>query len=241
LEPSNPLQWVTIDNGNIDERRYIDPEPDLYVPTAHAKPIYAFFELSDGTLMTASTDKTLKRWTRGGDLLRVFEGHHEAVFAAFETDAGTVISGFKDFTLREWDVATGECLYTSEKLSGSLKGLLKLKNGLLACGFEGGHIELRRSRTGSNTKNQIGFELVQVLVGHTHCAFGMCQLRDGTLVSASWDKTLKRWGIDNNDSFSNDKGVNSCISTFVGHHAWVLQVRELLDDDAIVTSHSKPR
>ena len=54
-----------------------------------------------------------------------------------------------------------------------------------------------------------GPQCVATLQGHTNAVRSVIQLKDGRLVSASYDKTLKVWGVPiNKDSFSIKQSVS---------------------------------
>ncbi len=67
------------------------------------------------TILSCSTDNTLKLWDTSGNLLHTFKGHENSVFAvAFSPDGQTILSGSRDNTLKLWD--------TSGNLLHSFKG-----------------------------------------------------------------------------------------------------------------------
>jgi WD40 repeat protein len=69
--------------------------------------------LSDGRVVSGSSDGTLRMWdVESGQILQTLEGHSAAVRAVAVLDSRRVVSGSADGTLRVWDMERGQVLQT---------------------------------------------------------------------------------------------------------------------------------
>ncbi|MGE5341941.1 MAG: hypothetical protein ACM3SY_10740 [Candidatus Omnitrophota bacterium] len=165
------------------------------------------FSPDEKTVLSASSDKTLKLWDAAtGREIRTFYGHIDFVTScAFSPDGKTLLSTSKDKTLKLWDVATGREIRTLNGHTRSVYG----------CGFS------PDGKTVLSASDDLTLKLwdvatgweIRTFAGHTafvtSCAFSP----DGkTVLSASFDKTLKLW----------DAVTGREIHTFSGHTDHVL-------------------
>ncbi|MFP6584279.1 MAG: serine/threonine-protein kinase [Candidatus Hydrogenedentota bacterium] len=72
------------------------------------------FSISDGLVVSASADETVRLWNAGdGRLIHTLSGHQGAVRqAVISHDEKRVLSGSEDGTARYWDATSGELLHT---------------------------------------------------------------------------------------------------------------------------------
>eukprot|EP01102_Stenamoeba_stenopodia_P005617 TRINITY_DN16360_c0_g1_i1.p1 TRINITY_DN16360_c0_g1~~TRINITY_DN16360_c0_g1_i1.p1 ORF type:complete len:391 (+),score=81.02 TRINITY_DN16360_c0_g1_i1:63-1235(+) len=284
-------------------------------------------QLSDGTLLSCSFDKLIKRWNDRGQLLISYAGHSADVFCLMELDGNTFISGSYDKSIKVWNKTSGHCLHTIF-IEGAVCSLLRLRynnnynnnnSTTFLCGMDDGSIRLERmlevnnfcyetllqqpqyNRAAvvcmcemrsngyivsgmldsnltvwdANTKTLIhtltghlksvhcvtelkgdvqhttmvasgsddttvriwdvaAGECLQVLTGHKNRVRGLVEVSDGTLLSGSWDKTIKVWNINNvnsNNKNDNNHTVQSISSQMNYGVSWV----RLLKDGSIVT------
>ena len=77
------------------------------------------------TLVSGSTDKTIKIWELGtGKLLRTLSGHSSSVYAvAISPDGQTLVSGSSDKTIKIWELRTGKLLRTLPNDSDSVNSV----------------------------------------------------------------------------------------------------------------------
>jgi len=180
----------------------------------------ALVELHDGSFVSCSSDKTAKRWaiTRTDNktlqLLGTFLGHTNWVVCAVEKDNDTILTGSLDYRLKEWNTTSCECLRTVE-VASEVYALTKTRNGeRIMCGLLDGSIEVR---------NTDGLGLIFVVNIHAiEVVFCIRELEDGSFVSTSSDKTMKRW---------NDKG--EVLQVFSGHVNSVLTVIQMTSDTIV--------
>ena len=70
------------------------------------------------------------------------------------------------------------------------------------------------------------------LEGHEHYIFSVIQLKDGRLVSASLDRTLKVWDLTKPEG-------QQCVATLEGHKFWICSVIQLKDGRLVSASRDK--
>ena len=67
-------------------------------------------QLTDGSLISASGDHTLRHWSADdGKQLARFSGHSDWVRHVIQLANGSLVSASNDGTLRCWDLQTGRC------------------------------------------------------------------------------------------------------------------------------------
>jgi len=144
----------------------------------HGAPVNAVNEMSDGSLLSSSSDQTIKIWRRclnqerksitisllshpTTSNIKLFElegtlyGHEADVNDARELRSGRIISCSDDHSIRLWDRRTRECL----RVFGS-----------------------------ANDSN-----ITMPSVGHQDEVYLVEEVEDGIIVSCSWDQTIKVW------------------------------------------------
>eukprot|EP01102_Stenamoeba_stenopodia_P009519 TRINITY_DN2817_c0_g1_i1.p1 TRINITY_DN2817_c0_g1~~TRINITY_DN2817_c0_g1_i1.p1 ORF type:complete len:324 (-),score=62.47 TRINITY_DN2817_c0_g1_i1:74-1045(-) len=135
-----------LDDGTIEERSLAKFGFEvLHSFKPHSAAVRSLCELSSGSVVSASQDKTVKEWdVKTQTVIRTFSGHLDEVWRVIElSDKTTIASASADKTIRRWEVTTGNC--------------------------------------------------IQVLKGHSSPVLGLVELRDGTLLSASRDGTVREW------------------------------------------------
>ncbi|MGB5960183.1 MAG: WD40 repeat domain-containing protein [Coleofasciculaceae cyanobacterium] len=171
--------------------------------------------LVSGSLVIGSRDKTIKIWhLQTGELIRTIAGHSSRSFA-ISPDGKTLVSGSDDHTIKIWHLQTGELKKTLE--GHSLKGHSSYVNCVAIspdgktivsgsgenplCLFGSwengsGPLPLTVFDTTIKVWNLHTGELIRTIEGHSSSINSVAISPDGkTLVSGSWDETIKIWGV----------------------------------------------
>ncbi|MBI5249111.1 MAG: TIR domain-containing protein [Desulfomonile tiedjei] len=185
--------------------------PCLAVLEGHTGIVSGVLELSNGRLLSWSSDHTLRLWNgQSGACLAVLKGHTEKISGALALADERLLTWSVDKTLRVWNVQTGECLAVLQGHTRWVKGALTLADGRLL------------SWSGDNTLRIWDMHCggcLTVLEGHTGPVEGAFELANGRLLSWSWDKTLRLW----------DGQDGACLTVFEGHAEYVTGALALPD------------
>lgn len=119
--------------------------------------------------------------------LRRCTGHTDWVMCvAFTADGLGLISGSRDKTLKIWNIATGECVSTSELEDIPMS--IALRGSKMLVAYAGGYIMLYDFSTDAQPKIFTGHSDVVKSVKFTHDA--------KMIISVSADKTIKLWDVE---------------------------------------------
>jgi len=208
---------------------FIDSVPCLSFPSLHQGWVSALVVLSDGSLVSCSADRTVKRWlielengksTKSSEVIRLVGtciGHEDVVMCAVEIDNETIVTGSLDRTLRVWNKTTCECLRSFSTHYGVFS-LIRSNDGLrILCGMFSGAVEMRRT-------DDLGVILAS-FKPHSGIIDCICELEDGSFVSGSTTKTIKRW--DRN---------GMVLQTLSGHSDTVMRLIKLNSDIVVGSS-----
>jgi len=150
----------------------------------HIDAVIGLYPLEDGTVVSYSMDKLVKRWCleNEGRLLNTYYGHRSLVSCVADLGNDTFATGAQDVIV--WNKKTGETLAVIE-ITESVSCLLKLKDGrTLLCGTPMGDIlEIDLS----------DYSLFEFDKQHTATVTSLCELPDDTIISSSDDGSLCRW------------------------------------------------
>ncbi|KAK2989852.1 hypothetical protein RJ640_025511, partial [Escallonia rubra] len=141
---------------------------------------------------TASKDKTLRLWmfdaeeSRGGPTkiraYKTLRGHNASVQSIAAQPSGDMVcSGSWDCRIKLWQ--------TKESDAGASVSIKKRKKG------------------SDDGESQSEGEAVSTLVGHTQCVSSVVWPQHGTIYSASWDHSIRRWDAETG---------NESLNTFCG-------------------------
>jgi WD40 repeat protein len=145
----------------------------------------------DGGLLAAGDSLNhIQIWALGGKLpRRILDGHDAPVRAViFSVDGAQLASGGDDGVIMLWNTADWAAITT---LHGHVRGITSLAysadGSVLASGSLDGTIGLWDTRSG---------DLLATLKSHTGGVTGVAFLADGRLASASYDGTIRLWGME---------------------------------------------
>ena len=172
----------------------------------------------DGQIIaTASKDKTIKLWSRTGNLLRTLRGHKDRVLnVAFSPDGKTIASASRDKKIKLWSI-NGRLLQTLRGHSDVVSGVSFSPDGkrIVSSSLD------RTLRLWS-----VNGELIKIMPGHEQGVESVSFSPDGkTIASASADQTIKLWHND-----------GTLIRTLRGHTHKAVDVTFSPDSKTIVSS-----
>lgn len=178
--------------------------------------------LSDGSLASGSSDKTIKIWNPiTGQLLQTLEAHNESILSLEQLTNGSLVSGSKDNTLKIWNYQNGELLKNID-IRDTTYDCKLLMNENLACVLERKLIIINPTtekilhtlesqtfnfltllKDGSLAIGQTDSDitiwdcesgaLLQTLRGHRSQIYSMALLDDGNLASGAEDGEVRIW------------------------------------------------
>jgi WD40 repeat protein len=152
----------------------------------HTGYVFSLLTMRDGSLVSGSRDRTVRRWSRDDDgawrCTHTISGHRASVLALAEPRPGVVWSASRDRTIREWDYANGAAASrVVEELDAAVLALAPLGDGVVAAG------------TAASTIVLIGGG--RVLAGHSSWVWSLASLGKGLLASGSEDSTVRLWEV----------------------------------------------
>ncbi|MBU3916232.1 WD40 repeat domain-containing protein, partial [bacterium] len=187
--------------------------------TAHSDEVTCIALSSDGQyLVSGSKDKAVKLWDHDGNLLKILSGHSEKIASvSFSIDNQTIISYSNDKTVMLWNT-DGKLLNTFSigSTAFSHKAVMSPNGKLIA-------IDLNSAVGLISPK---GAALRQ-LGGHTSSLLELVFSPDSKIIaSASRDKTIKIWSVEN----------GQLLKTLVGHENTINSIGFSPDGRFLVSS-----
>jgi WD40 repeat protein len=151
-------------NGDIEQRRRAAAimtviEDRLYVEkrrlVGHTGHVWSISVSRDGnSLLTSSTDKTLRLWDADTGKCRVvFEGHTDRILsAAISPDCRRMLSGSNDGTIRLWDAASGKQIRKMDDDTNLVMSVVFISDDQAISGGWQGKMRLWDLKTGETTR-----------------------------------------------------------------------------------------
>jgi WD40 repeat protein/tRNA A-37 threonylcarbamoyl transferase component Bud32 len=173
----------------------------------HAGRVTSVALSGDGkTLVSASSDKTIKVWDVGsGQERATLKGHTDTVWSvALSDDGKTLVSASWDDMVKVWDMGKGRESATLKGHMGAVTPVALSGDGkTLAWGSEDNTVKVWDVGTGQERAT---------LKGHTNSVYSVALSRDGkTLGSGSWDGTVKVWDVATGRERAALKGHNESV------------------------------
>lgn len=163
------------------------------------------FSPTEDLVASSGLDRTIRIWdSQTGSQVDLLTGHTNNIgFVKFSPDGDYLASGADDQTVRLWDVADGTLMWSLPGGQYWINCVNFSPDGdiLMTCGHNSS-VVLRRTSDGS--------ELVR-LNDHTGAVLRGSFNPEGTLfATASWDNTVRVWGLNNAEDTDGDGIPDDC-------------------------------
>ena len=175
------------------------------------------FSPDGNTIASASSDSTIKLWSKEGKQLKTLQGHKELVTSvAFSPDGNTIASASTDNTIKIWSLQ-GEELKTLQGHKSSVYSVAFSPDGnTIASASKDKTIKLWSKEV----------KQLKTLQGHENQVYSVAFSPDGNIIaSASDDKTIKLWNLE-----------GKLLQTLQGHKDWVHSVAFSPDGKTIASA-----
>jgi WD40 repeat protein/transcriptional regulator with XRE-family HTH domain len=206
------LENILIVGGSVPQATLIDLETGKYLRRLQghggSRILAVAFSPDSRTVLTGSTDHTLKLWeVETGNCLHTFVGHTDGVRSVtFSPDGKTIASGSIDRTIKLWQMDSGDCWQTLighqrmiQALAFSPDGSM-LTSASLDCTLRVWQVE--------------SAQCTQVLKGHTKPVWSLAYRLDGkTIISGGDDHAIKFWDIKTSQCIKTWQGNSNAITS----------------------------
>lgn len=169
----------------------------------HSDTVMSVAMSKDGkTIVSGSWSKTIKVWNlQTGKLLRTLKSHSRIYHVAISNNGQTIVSNSGDNIIQVWNLDTGELLRTLNGHSEFIHGLAISKDGqIIVSGGSDNTIKVWNLATENlldKVWNWATGNLWRTIKGHSDRVIRVAISDDGqTIVSGSWDKTIKVWNLE---------------------------------------------
>ena len=220
-----------------------DVKPAHVAFAAHPRHVITCLQFDDDKIITGSDDTLIHIYdTKTGKLRKKLEGHEGGVWA-LQYEGNTLVSGSTDRSVRVWDIERGLCqqvFYGHTSTVRCLQILMPTETGrdttgrpimepaqpLIITGSRDSQLRVwRLPGTGSRrytTSNPSAKEtdcpfFIRVLAGHLHSVRAI-SARGDTLVSGSYDSTVRVWRISTGESLHVLRGHSQKVYSVVLDH-----------------------
>eukprot|EP01102_Stenamoeba_stenopodia_P000641 TRINITY_DN1060_c0_g1_i14.p1 TRINITY_DN1060_c0_g1~~TRINITY_DN1060_c0_g1_i14.p1 ORF type:complete len:932 (+),score=310.40 TRINITY_DN1060_c0_g1_i14:270-3065(+) len=204
--------------------------PSLTLPNPHDSGVGDLQELQDGSFITCSLDKTLKVWSRKGQLLFSFS-HSTMILQVVEMRDEQIMFGDDEGKVHVLDRQTNSVdSISSDSHQDGVARMVRLSNDHIATGSHDKAIKIWNVQDKS---------CCQTLRSHTNSVWAITETKDGSLVSGSNDKTVKIWKRQEKRwlfGWRTQQYEYQLECTLVGHNGYVNSVIEL--ESGLIASSS---
>lgn len=210
---------------------------------AHPRHVITCLQFDDDKIITGSDDTLIHIYdTKTGKLRKKLEGHEGGVWA-LQYEGNMLVSGSTDRSVRVWDIERGLCqqvfyghtstvrclqilMPTETGRDSSGKAIMQPEKPLIITGSRDSQLRVwRLPEVGSRRYIQTGPPahesdcpyFIRVLSGHTHSVRAISAYGD-TLVSGSYDSTVRVWRISTGESLHVLHGHSQKVYSVVLDH-----------------------
>lgn len=209
---------------------------------AHGRHVVTCLQFDDDKVLTGSDDTRIHVYNSSNGALRtVLDGHDGGVWA-LQYDGNTLVSGSTDRTVRVWDIEKGRCLHVFHGHTSTVRCLVILKPTVI--GYDGDRpiimprqpLIITGSRdtslriwqlpgpgdppfnpTGELINEELNPYFVRALSGHVSSVRAIAAHGD-TLVSGSYDSTVRVWKISTGEVLHRLNGHTSKVYSVILDH-----------------------
>jgi F-box and WD-40 domain protein CDC4 len=218
-------------------------QPHHFAFPAHPSHVITCLQFDDDKILTGSDDTLIHVYdTRTGVLRKKLEGHEGGVWA-LQYEGNVLVSGSTDRSVRVWDIEKGLCTQVFHGHTSTVRCLQILmpeptgafekgkpvmmpEKPLIITGSRDSQLRVwRLPEQGSKRYIQTGPPandadcpyFVRVLTGHSHSVRAIAAHQD-TLVSGSYDNTVRVWKISSGETLHRLQGHSSKVYSVVLDH-----------------------
>jgi F-box and WD-40 domain protein CDC4 len=221
-----------------------DTKPKHIAFRAHQRHVVTCLQFDTDKILTGSDDTNINVYdTKTGALRSRLEGHEGGVWA-LQYEGNTLVSGSTDRSVRVWDIEKGKCTQVFQGHTSTVRCLVILKPTQIGEGLDGQPIMMPKEEliiTGSRDSTLRVWKLpkpgdrsimqtvassndndnpyfVRALTGHHHSVRAIAAHGD-TLVSGSYDCTVRVWKISTGEVLQRLQGHSQKVYSVVLDHA----------------------
>jgi F-box and WD-40 domain protein CDC4 len=215
-------------------------EPYHLAFRAHGRHVVTCLQFDGDKILTGSDDTRIHVYnTKTGALDVSLDGHEGGVWA-LQYDGNTLVSGSTDRTVRVWDIEKGRCLHVFQGHTSTVRCLVILQPTVVGHKADGTPIMMPKEpliitgsrdstlriwklpKVGDSSVYQAHSEepnpyFVRQLSGHIHSVRAIAAHGD-TLVSGSYDSTVRVWKISTGEVVHRLTGHGSKVYSVILDH-----------------------
>ncbi|KAI4924189.1 uncharacterized protein J4E92_007270 [Alternaria infectoria] len=221
-----------------------DTKPKHIAFRAHQRHVVTCLQFDTDKILTGSDDTNINVYdTKTGALRSRLEGHEGGVWA-LQYEGNTLVSGSTDRSVRVWDIEKGKCTHVFQGHTSTVRCLVILKPTQIGETLDGQPIMMPKEEliiTGSRDSTLRVWKLpkpgdrgimqaaassndhdnpyfIRALTGHHHSVRAIAAHGD-TLVSGSYDCTVRVWKISTGEVLQRLQGHSQKVYSVVLDHA----------------------
>lgn len=221
-----------------------DTKPKHIAFRAHQRHVVTCLQFDTDKILTGSDDTNINVYdTKTGALRSRLEGHEGGVWA-LQYEGNTLVSGSTDRSVRVWDIETGKCTQVFQGHTSTVRCLVILKPTQIGETLDGQPIMMPKEdliitgsrdstlrvwklpkpggrsimQTGPSSNDHDNPYFIRALTGHHHSVRAIAAHGD-TLVSGSYDCTVRVWRISTGEVMQRLQGHSQKVYSVVLDHA----------------------
>lgn len=150
--------------------------------------IWSLLEFVPNILLCGCSNGKIKAWDLNKpEVIKTFIYHSDCVWSLVKIDKKYFTSCSGDGCTNIWNYDINTCVSSFNFKEGGIIALIKLKSGLLCSGGDAKIIRIWDWKKNMDKDKKI------IRTNHKVSIRCLCELSDGTILSGSWDKTIKVW------------------------------------------------